>query len=313
MLPTPKPIQIQEQVLGLVLRVGLFVLIVIMAAVLLPLILVPIVERFAGAALTVFGAGAISNAITYRIYERSSLMDAGLDWATAGSRRNLLLGIGLGAGFGLIVVLILVVMGQASFEHSGSLSWSSLLFVTLVLMFGAVGEELMFRGYGFQLLASKLGPFATLLPMAIVFGFAHIDNLGSTPLSVINTVGWGLLLGYATLKSHGLWLPIGIHYGWNWILPVLGANLSGFKMGVTGLHLNAAENSWGGGAYGPEASLMLTLLLPGLFYLVHRIQVAPQQALLLRGLDDKGVEEAGKHVDSTTNAGGDDGDDRSGR
>jgi len=149
-----------------------------------------------------------------------------------------------------------------------------------------LGEELMFRGYAFQLLAVKLGKLATMLPMAIIFGAAHIDNLSSTPLSVINTVAWGLLLGYATLKSRGLWLPIGLHYGWNWTLPMLGANLSGFKMGVTGLRLGAAENLVGGGAYGPEASLVLTLLLPGLFYLVHSITVAPQQALLLRGLDD---------------------------
>ena len=287
MTPQLKPARTpdSQQILSLVLRVGLFALIVIMSATLLPVVLIPLVERFAGATLTVFGAGTTANVIAYRIYERSSLMDAGLEW-TAGARRNLLLGAGLGAGFGLIVVLLLVLVGHARFETTGSVSWSSLVFVTVVLMFGAVGEELMFRGYAFQLLAVKIGKFATLLPMAVIFGVAHIDNIGSTPVSVINTIAWGFLLGYATLKSHGLWLPIGIHYGWNWILPMLGANLSGFKMGVTGLRLNAPENNWAGGAYGPEASLVLTLLLPGLFYLVHRMPVAPQQALLLRGLED---------------------------
>ena len=275
----------QQQVLSLVLRIGLFALIVIMAATLLPILLIPLIERFAGATLTVFGAGTIANAIAYRTYERGSLMDSGLEWTT-GARRNLLLGAGLGAGFGLIIVLVLVLTGQAHFESTGSISWPSLVFVSVVLMFGAVGEELMFRGYAFQLLSVKMGKYATLLPMALVFGLAHIDNVGSTPVSVLNTVGWGLLLGFAALKSHGLWLPIGIHYGWNWILPILGANLSGFKMGVTGLRLDAAENKLGGGAYGPEASLVLTLLLPGLFYLIHRITVARQEALLLRGLDD---------------------------
>lgn len=252
---------------------------------LLPIVLIPLVERFAGATLTVFGAGTIANVMAYRIYERASLMDVGLDWS-AGARRNLLLGAGVGAGFGLITVLVLALTGQAHFQITGPISWSSLIFVTTVLMFGAVGEELMFRGYAFQLLAVKLGKFATLLPMAIIFGAAHIDNIGSTPLSVLNTVLWGLLLGYATLKSHGLWLPIGLHYGWNWILPMLGANLSGFKMGVTGLRLDAVENIVGGGTYGPEASVMLTLLLPGLFYLIYRITVNPQQALLLRGFED---------------------------
>ena len=267
------------------LRVGLFALMVIMAAVLLPLILIPIVEKFAGATLTVFGAGAIANAISYRIYERSSLIDAGLEQGVA-ARRNLLLGVAMGVASGFVTVLILVLIGQARLQNNGPLSWSSFIFVSVVLMFGAVGEELMFRGYAFQLLSVMIGKFATLLPMAIIFGLAHMDNIGSTPLSVINTIGWGLLLGYATLKSRGLWLAIGLHYGWNWVLPMLGANLSGFKMGVTGLRLETAENSWSGGAYGPEASVVLTLLLPGLFYLLRRLKVTPQHALLLRELED---------------------------
>jgi membrane protease YdiL (CAAX protease family) len=268
-----------------VLRVGLFVLIVIMAAILLPLLLIPIADYYAGAALTVFGAGSIANAIVYRIYERGSLMDAGLEW-TAASRRNLLLGLSLGVGFGAVVVICLLSFRLAHLQAVGSVSWPSLTFVTIVLLFGAVGEELMFRGYAFQTLVPKIGKFATLLPMAVLFGIVHMSNVGVTPLAVLNTVAWGLLLGYAALKSRGLWLPVGIHYGWNWIHPLLGANLSGFKMGVTGLRLDAAENSWAGGAYGPEASLVLTLLLPVLFYLVYRLPVGRQQALLLRGLED---------------------------
>ena len=289
---TPRPTEdLQTQILSLVLRIGLFALIVILAATLLPILLIPLMERFAGATLTVFGAGIIANSIAYRIYERATIIDAGLDWTLA-ARRNLLLGIGLGAGFGLIIVLVLVTLGQAHFQSTGSISWSSLVFVSVVLMFGAVGEELMFRGYAFQLLSVNMGKYATLLPMALIFGLAHIDNVGSTALSVLNTVLWGALLGYAALKSRGLWLPIGIHYGWNWILPMLGANLSGFKMGVTGLRLDLADNKVGGGAYGPEASVVLTLLLPGLFYLVYRTVVMPQQALLLRGLEDDDCKEA---------------------
>ena len=185
-----------------------------------------------------------------------------------------------------MIVIVLLISGLAKLTSTGPISWSSLTFVTILLLFGAVGEELMFRGYGFQMLASKIGKFATLLPVAALFGIVHMSNVGATPLAVVNTFGWGLLLGYAALKSRGLWLSIGIHYGWNWILPVLGANLSGFKMGVTGLRLDAAENNWAGGAYGPEASLVLTLLLPGLFYLMYRLPIPHQQALLMRGLED---------------------------
>src|SRR5436305_12301114 len=102
-------------------------------------------------------------------------MDAGLEW-TAASRRNLMLGIGLGVGSGTITILVLVITGLARFDPPGPVSWPSLIFVTIVLLFGAVGEELMFRGYGFQALTLKAGRFATLLLMAVIFGAVHMWN-----------------------------------------------------------------------------------------------------------------------------------------
>ena len=39
-----------------------------------------------------------------------------------------------------------------------------LLFVTCSLLFGAFGEELLFRGYAFQTLVAGSGPFSALLP-----------------------------------------------------------------------------------------------------------------------------------------------------
>ena len=45
---------------------------------------------------------------------------------------------------------------------------------------------------------------------------------------------FGVLFGYAYLRTSALWLPIGLHFGWNVVLPLFGANLSGFTMGVTG-------------------------------------------------------------------------------
>jgi uncharacterized protein len=288
MSPRPEPKQPerkQDERLGLILRAGLFILIVIFGTMLLGVLLTPLLELYAGSVMSVFGAGAIANTISYRIWERGTLFDAGFEW-TEGSRRNLLWGIGFGVGAAALVMAILTVSGQVKFERVGSISWSSLLFVSIALMFGAVGEELMFRGYGFQLLASKIGRFATLLPMAILFGIAHLDNLSATIISLVNTIGWGLLLGYAVLRTRGLWLAIGIHFGWNWMLPILGAPLSGFKMSVVGLRADEAPTIWGGGAYGPEGSLLLTFLLPALFYVVYKAPLARQDALLLRELDD---------------------------
>jgi membrane protease YdiL (CAAX protease family) len=144
-------------------------------------------------------------------------------------------------------------------------------------MFGAVGEELLFRGYGFQKLLAHLGPFATILPVGVLFGAAHSNNLNATALGLVNTVGWGVLLGYAFLRSGDLWLPIGLHYGWNFVLPMFGANLSGFTMGVTGyaMHWNAGD-LWSGGAYGPEGSLLTLFVLVLLAVFLVNSPLRPQ-------------------------------------
>jgi membrane protease YdiL (CAAX protease family) len=154
-----------------------------------------------------------------------------------------------------------------------------------LLVFGAIGEEMLFHGYAFQVLMGALGPFATILPVSILFGAAHIWNLGVTPLALVNTAAWGLLFGVAFWRSGDLWLPIGLHLGWNWILPLFGANLSGFTMSVTGyvMRWRPGYDRINGGAYGPEASPLTSVALVLLFvWLIWKAPVRRQTPYLLR-------------------------------
>ena len=45
-----------------------------------------------------------------------------------------------------------------------------------MLIFGAAGEEMLFRGYGFQILLQRFGPFTTILPVGVLFGALHACN-----------------------------------------------------------------------------------------------------------------------------------------
>src|SRR5579864_2381697 len=203
------------------------------------------------ATLGTFAAAGVANAIVLRIYERGQLADIGLGW-TAASRRNLWLGILGGIGGGIVVLGGPILFRAADLEPvpGQHAQWPSLVFVSIVLLFGAVGEEMLFRGYGFQVLVKGIGPFATILPVSVLFGLAHSQNLNFGPLAFFNTVLWGVVLGYAYVRSGDLWLPIGLHFGWNWTLPLLGANLSGFTIGVTGYSLQwKVGDLWSGGAY----------------------------------------------------------------
>ena len=274
----------QSKNLGALLRVGVFALIAILGYYIFPWAMIWVGSPFVIAALSTFAAAGVANAIVLRIYERGQLADIGLGW-TAASRRNLALGILGGAGAGMVVLLGPILVRVADLEPSkeSHFQWPSLLLVSIVLLFGSVGEEMLFRGYGFQVLVKAIGPFATVLPMGVLFGLAHTQNLHFTWLALFNTVLWGVVLGYAFLLSGDLWLPVGLHFGWNWILPLLGANLSGFTMGVTGyvLHWKIGE-PWSGGEYGPEGGWLTSLVVVALFYFLQKAPIQHQDAFLLR-------------------------------
>ncbi len=259
---------------GLFLRVGIF-----MITGILTLQFVSMLLGWAGllvqAAMAVFASAAIANALSLRIFERGGISDIGLGWRP-GSSRNLGFGLLGGAVSALAVTGIPVIFGLATItkDPNYSFSFPSFAFVLAVMVFGAFGEEMLFHGYAFQLLMRKLGAFQTLLPVGVLFAAAHANNLSADWMSFFNTFLWGTFLGLCFLRSGDLWLPTGVHLGWNWALPLLGANVSGFKMATTGLVLNWNIGPlWSGGDYGPEASILTTLVLPALGWCLYKAPI----------------------------------------
>jgi membrane protease YdiL (CAAX protease family) len=269
--------------LGLVLKVGLYVFLAVAGLYFFPLVL-QIGGHMIAAALGVFAAAAVANAVTLRIFERGRLADIGLNWHP-GAGRNLGLGVFGGIGAACVVLVGPLMTGAAQLEKSPNqpANFGSFVFVTLILLFGAVGEEMLFRGYGFQVLLGGLGRFATILPVSVLFGLAHMNNMNVSTLGIVNTMGFAVVLGYAFIRSGDLWLPIGIHFGWNWTLPLFGENLSGFTMGMTGVTMKwYVADIWSGGKYGPEASLLTCgVVIALLFYLV-KAPVLSQEPVLAR-------------------------------
>jgi membrane protease YdiL (CAAX protease family) len=232
----------------------------------------PEINGLVVATLSTFAAGALANGLLVRMYEHSQLAAFGMAWVES-SRRELLIGMAGGAGAAAAIFLVALATRMASPERvPASTSWPiDLVFILLVLAFGAIGEELLFRGYAFQLLVCTMGEFAAVLPVSVLFGVAHMGNRGVTPMAIFNTILWGVLLGYAFLLTRALWLPIGLHFGWNAAMPLLGVNLSGFTMGVPGYALHwSASDLWSGGAYGFEGSAMTTVAVVVLFFVLRR-------------------------------------------
>ena len=133
-----------------------------------------------------------------------------------------------------------------------------------LLVFVLVGwnEELLSRGYHLQTLASGINLFWGVLLSSSIFGLLHLGNPNATWIGAVGVCLAGFFLAMGYLRTRQLWLPIGLHIGWNFFegavfgFPVSGLNTYRLlRISVTGPVI------WTGGAFGPEAGLVL---LPGL-------------------------------------------------
>jgi CAAX protease family protein len=228
-------------------------------------------------------AATLTNVLCLRIYAARGIAAIGL-----GSDRASLINLGWGCLGGMgAAVLVLggpLLAGAAHLRpDAGSrASLASFGFVSVLLLFGSAGEELLFRGFGFQILLRSLGPWTTIVPVGVIFAVLHAGNPNSTWLGLLNTAGFGVLFGYAFLRSHDIWLPIGLHFGWNFTLPLFGVNVSGLNVRLTGLTVQwSAGAIWSGGDYGPEASVLTSAVLLLLFVFLWKMPVRRQRSALL--------------------------------
>ena len=182
------------------------------------------------------------------------------------------LGLGLLLGvlyFGAVVGLMAL---AGSYSITGA-QFNPIPQLTAFLMFliVAVFEEIIFRGILFRMIDDRWNTAAALIVSALLFGAIHIANPGATLWSSFAiAVEAGLLLGAAYKHSGTLWLPIGIHWAWNYVQGnVLGFAVSGTPAGDKIFAPIITGPDWvSGGIFGAEASvpavvvgLLLTVIL----------------------------------------------------
>jgi membrane protease YdiL (CAAX protease family) len=208
---------------------------------------------------SLMNAGLLALAwLFYRGLDKRDWRGLGL-WFYSGWLRESALGLGIGAALIFAVAGTLSLGGWVKFTTTGAPPAGSLALTLVMLLLAAAFEEVLLRGYAFQRLVDSLGALGAVLISSALFGALHIPNPSATPLSTANTVLAGVLLAVAYLKTRGLWLPIGLHFAWNFLMgPVLGLPVSGIDF--AGFFTTAtAGPAWiSGGAYGPEGGVVLT-------------------------------------------------------
>jgi len=203
------------------------------------------------AALLLSGAMIAVYRWLVRSLERRSADELG----SVGAARGLAVGTAAGALLFALVCLLLWSQGAVAFRgYAGLAGVGRALAVAIA---SATGEEIVFRGVVFRLLEGRLGSMLALILSAAAFGATHAGNPGATWVSTLAiALEAGVLLGLAYVATRSLWLPIGLHFGWNFTEGgIFGAAVSGgHYTGVVNAPLSGSPLVTGG-AFGPEASL----------------------------------------------------------
>ncbi len=213
-------------------------------------------------------ATAGATVLLLTISDRKPLSAVGLPFNRLGTR-HLLFGTVVGAGLCAIIIGVQWMAGWVEIDYGavegslGEFVWApSLAEGFLVIAAAAAAEELAFRGYGLQQLMRATHAWGAMIVSSVAFGLVHIGNPNSSPVGIVNTVLFGLLFGISLLRQRSLWIPTGMHFGWNFSLACAGANVSGLTIRLTGMEVVPVGPAlWSGAEYGPEASLLASFVV----------------------------------------------------
>jgi uncharacterized protein len=238
--------------------------------------------------------GALRNAARYtfilwasvRMFEGLRLRQIG--FRPAAAIPDTLRGIGVGAALITAVVGILALLGNYAI-----VGWEPLppdttrggaFFYALgMLLAAATFEEIFARGIFFRLFEQAFGTWLAVALSAGLFAYEHRFNPGATTLSAIGVGQAGILLAAAYAATRSLWLPIGLHWAWNFFQgPVWGSGVSGIDAGVLAHAVISGPVLVTGGSFGVEASLP-ALVLGGSLSLVFLVLAERRGQILTPG------------------------------
>ncbi len=207
-------------------------------------------------ALAIGMATAVAAVLAYEWVVRRTEGRAVTELARDGAGARIVRGMVIGLAMFAAVIVNIAFMGGYHVHGSGSMSGMVGLFGFMAA--AAVTEELLFRGLLFRLVEERLGTWLALLLSGTLFGLMHLLNpdaslWGATAIAI--QAGFMLAACYAATRN--LWVPIGLHFGWNFAAAgIFGVVVSG--NGESKGLLDATTSGpalLSGGDFGPEGSL----------------------------------------------------------
>jgi membrane protease YdiL (CAAX protease family) len=217
-----------------------------------------------------------------RYLDHRSFTSLGFQW-TSRAPVDILAGFLISA---LLMGLIFLIEWSAGWLNINNFAWQvqqaglpmlgSILLALIFFILVGWTEELFSRGYQLQNLAEGLNLFWGVLLSSLFFAALHFANpaftSGINPF--IGLIFAGLFLAFGYVRTRQLWLPIGLHIGWNFFEgTIFGFPVSGLNMFHLIDQTVQGPDLITGGLFGPEAGLIILPVLAlgaGLIYLYTR-------------------------------------------
>ncbi|MFG2431729.1 CPBP family intramembrane glutamic endopeptidase [Streptomyces sp. NPDC048590] len=203
--------------------------------------------------------------------ERRPSTEVAREGAEAALGRGLLIGTAM---FGAVITNIYF---NAHYEINGLGSPVGALGLVGFMAAAAATEEVIFRGVLFRIIEERTGTWIALTLTAALFGASHLlnpnaDLWGATAIAI--EAGGMLAAAYAATRN--LWVPIGLHFGWNFAAAgIFSTEVSGNNTPQGLLDTVTSGPAWvTGGDFGPEGSVYAVvfgaLITAAFIWLAHR-------------------------------------------
>jgi membrane protease YdiL (CAAX protease family) len=201
--------------------------------------------------LFVSSACILSYILFFRKYDKRTITE----FSVKGLAKNLCTGVLIGFLLQSLTICIMYLNGNYSVLNINPISF---ILIPFAIMFTvAIIEEILVRGIIFRIAEEKLGSYVALTISSILFGIFHLLNPNCTLISFACITIAGSMMGAAFIYSRNLWMPIALHFAWNFTQSgIFGAITSGNEK--TGSLLEAkiqGPEFITGGEFGPEGSI----------------------------------------------------------
>jgi len=230
----------------------------------------PLVEQFLLVLFLILGYAAFGSLFDRQV---GSIAAQGLPLRQGWTRE---VAAGMAVGWGAVVVCVfamVVIGGIAVVISTQSSAWPWLIVDAAYFGLLTLGEEVAFRGYGFQRFSAVVGSSGAAFGYALFYAIVYALLPGATNASIAISVVFSFLLTTAYLRTRALWVSWGINFGWKASQAlVFGLTVRGVSSHSPVIEGNPMGPFWlTGGGFGIDASWFACLILLIAFPVVYQV------------------------------------------